>query len=35
MFFSREVGTALYDEILLLLGKAGITPYITQEVGKR
>lgn len=35
VFFSREVGTALYDEILLLLGKAGITPYITQEVGKR
>lgn len=25
VFFSREVGTALYDEILLLLGKAGIT----------
>lgn len=34
VFFSREVGTALYDEILLLLSKAGITPYITQEVGE-
>ena len=33
VFFSREVGTALYDEILLLLGKAGITPYITQKWG--
>ena len=31
VFFSREVGTALYDEILLLLGKAGITPYITRS----
>ncbi|CAI0690237.1 Ben and cat operon transcriptional regulator [Serratia entomophila] len=34
VFFSREVGTALYDEILLLLSRAGITPYITQEVGE-
>jgi DNA-binding transcriptional LysR family regulator len=34
VFFSREVGTALYDEILSLLASAGITPYITQEVGE-
>ncbi|MDA5498337.1 LysR family transcriptional regulator [Yersinia aleksiciae] len=34
VFFSREVGTALYDEILTLLARAGITPYITQEVGE-
>lgn len=34
VFFSREVGTALYDEILSLLSGAGITPYITQEVGE-
>lgn len=34
VFFSREVGTALHDEILSLLAKAGITPYITQEVGE-
>ncbi|WP_114195902.1 LysR substrate-binding domain-containing protein [Edaphovirga cremea] len=34
VFFSREVGTALYDEILSLLAGAGITPYITQEVGE-
>ncbi|MFM1450168.1 LysR substrate-binding domain-containing protein [Yersinia enterocolitica] len=34
VFFAREVGTALYDEILTLLARAGITPYITQEVGE-
>jgi DNA-binding transcriptional LysR family regulator len=34
VFFSREVGTALYDEILALLASAGIAPYITQEVGE-
>lgn len=34
VFFSREVGTALYDEILALLATAGIAPYITQEVGE-
>lgn len=34
VFFSREVGTALYDEILTRLAKAGIVPYITQEVGE-
>ncbi|EPZ8122717.1 LysR substrate-binding domain-containing protein [Yersinia enterocolitica] len=34
VFFAREVGTALYDEILTLLTRAGITPYITQEVGE-
>ncbi|MFZ1875086.1 MAG: LysR substrate-binding domain-containing protein [Chania sp.] len=34
VFFSREVGTALYDEILALLANAGVAPYITQEVGE-
>ncbi|TKI05677.1 LysR family transcriptional regulator [Martelella alba] len=34
VFFDRKVGTALYDEILLLLKRFGITPYITQEVGE-
>ncbi|MEC5318784.1 LysR substrate-binding domain-containing protein [Brenneria populi subsp. brevivirga] len=34
VFFSREVGTALYDETLTLLKKYGVTPYITQEVGE-
>lgn len=34
VFFSREVGTALYDEFFTLLTRAGITPYITQEVGE-
>ncbi|ANI29241.1 LysR family transcriptional regulator [Yersinia entomophaga] len=34
VFFAREVGTALYDEILNLLARSGITPYITQEVGE-
>ncbi|KFK94677.1 MULTISPECIES: LysR family transcriptional regulator [unclassified Serratia (in: enterobacteria)] len=34
VFFSREVGTALYDEILALLANAGVIPYITQEVGE-
>lgn len=34
VFFSREVGTALYDEILALLNNAGVAPYITQEVGE-
>lgn len=34
VFFSRLVGTALYDEILDLLAAAGIRPYITQEVGE-
>ncbi|CNE59343.1 LysR family transcriptional regulator [Yersinia nurmii] len=34
VFFSREVGTALYDEILNLLARSGIMPYITQEVGE-
>ncbi|ATA23990.1 LysR family transcriptional regulator [Brenneria goodwinii] len=34
VFFSRAVGTALYDETLTLLKKYGITPYITQEVGE-
>jgi DNA-binding transcriptional LysR family regulator len=34
VFFAREVGTALYDEVLNLLKRYGITPYITQEVGE-
>ncbi|MBP2847766.1 LysR family transcriptional regulator [Dickeya oryzae] len=34
VFFAREVGTALYDEVLNLLKKYGIAPYITQEVGE-
>ncbi|WJY17029.1 LysR family transcriptional regulator [Pectobacteriaceae bacterium CE90] len=34
VFFAREVGTALYDEMLTLLKNYGITPYITQEVGE-
>ena len=33
VFFSREVGTALYDEILLLLGKAGITRISPRKWG--
>ncbi|MBW7984409.1 LysR family transcriptional regulator [Enterobacillus tribolii] len=34
VFFAREVGTALHDEILALLKTADITPEITQEVGE-
>ncbi|MFC3395600.1 LysR family transcriptional regulator [Brenneria rubrifaciens] len=34
VFFSRAVGTALYDETLTLLKRYGISPYITQEVGE-
>ena len=34
VFFDRKVGTALYDETLLLLKQFAITPYITQEVGE-
>ncbi|WP_413738918.1 LysR family transcriptional regulator [Sodalis sp. RH21] len=34
VFFDRQVGTALYDETLLLLKQFAITPYITQEVGE-
>ncbi|PWC12493.1 LysR family transcriptional regulator [Brenneria corticis] len=34
VFFSRTVGTALYDETLTLLKRYGIHPYITQEVGE-
>lgn len=34
VFFDRKVGTALYDEILLLLKRYDIDPYITQEVGE-
>ncbi|KHS75643.1 LysR family transcriptional regulator [Pectobacterium brasiliense] len=34
VFFSRAVGTALYDDTLTLLKRYGISPYITQEVGE-
>ena len=34
IFFEREVGTALYDEILNLLTKARVTPMIAQEAGE-
>lgn len=34
VFFSKDVGTSLYDDILVQLKAQGITPYITQEVGE-
>lgn len=34
VFFSKDVGTSLYDDILGQLRAQGITPYITQEVGE-
>lgn len=34
VFFEREVGTALYDEINNLLKSAGVTPKIAQEAGE-
>ncbi|HEI8862499.1 TPA: LysR family transcriptional regulator [Morganella morganii] len=34
VFFERDVGTALYDEIINLLKKAGVTPVIAQEAGE-
>ncbi|KPD02781.1 LysR family transcriptional regulator [Moellerella wisconsensis] len=34
IFFERDVGTALYDEILHLLTAAGVTPTISQEAGE-
>ncbi|RJT44049.1 LysR family transcriptional regulator [Rahnella woolbedingensis] len=34
VFFSKDVGTSLYDDILGQLKAQGITPYITQEVGE-
>ncbi|OSM99615.1 LysR family transcriptional regulator [Lonsdalea populi] len=34
VFFAREVGTAMYDEVLTLLKNYGVKPYITQEVGE-
>ncbi|AIN65833.1 LysR family transcriptional regulator [Providencia stuartii] len=34
VFFEREVGTALYDEIHNLLTSAGVTPKISQEAGE-
>lgn len=34
VFFEREVGTALYDEINQLLASEGIVPTISQEAGE-
>lgn len=34
VFFDPHVGTGLYDDILSLLHRHGISPYITQEVGE-
>lgn len=34
VFFDPHVGTGLYDDILGLLQRHGISPYITQEVGE-
>ncbi|QCT21214.1 LysR family transcriptional regulator [Jejubacter calystegiae] len=34
VFFDPRVGTGLYDDILNLLRRHGVTPYITQEVGE-
>lgn len=34
VFFDPHVGTGLYDDILSLLKRHGISPYITQEVGE-
>ena len=34
VFFSKDVGTSLYDDILGQLKAQGITPFITQEVGE-
>lgn len=34
VFFDPHVGTGLYDDILGLLRRYGISPFITQEVGE-
>ncbi|ETT03282.1 LysR family transcriptional regulator [Providencia sp. PROV188] len=34
VFFEREVGTALYDEINQLLASEGVVPTISQEAGE-
>lgn len=34
VFFDPHVGTGLYEDILGLLHRNGISPYITQEVGE-
>ncbi|SUC31347.1 Ben and cat operon transcriptional regulator [Providencia rettgeri] len=34
IFFERDVGTALYDEINQLLTSAGVVPTISQEAGE-
>ncbi|PHM54448.1 DNA-binding transcriptional activator TdcA [Xenorhabdus sp. KK7.4] len=34
VFFERDVGTALYDEIIALFISAGVSPMISQEAGE-
>ncbi|CAM3872611.1 LysR family transcriptional regulator [Xenorhabdus thuongxuanensis] len=34
VFFERDVGTALYDEIISLLANVGVVPTISQEAGE-
>ncbi len=34
VFFDPHVGTGLYDDILGLMRRYGVTPVITQEVGE-
>ena len=34
VFFDPQAGTGLYDDILALLKRYGVTPYVTQEVGE-
>ncbi|WP_086956416.1 LysR family transcriptional regulator [Xenorhabdus innexi] len=34
VFFERDVGTALYDEIIALFASAGVSPMISQEAGE-
>ena len=34
VFFDPQAGTGLYDDILALLKRYGVTPSVTQEVGE-
>ncbi len=34
VFFDPQAGTGLYDDILGLLHRYGVSPYVTQEVGE-
>lgn len=34
VFFDPHAGTGLYDDILSLLRRYGVTPFVTQEVGE-